>query len=152
MLIVFKGSERPTSKLRRRGISGSVSVDQSTLHRLGQIHRPRRVRRESSRYATPRPVRTPVIGIRSYSLSSDLRAIFHDEIIAESGVHGALVVLEESFTGDTMASALGIPNSKTIIRRHLATELESLVGPARLVIRRTFISAVARIPDGVCSF
>jgi hypothetical protein len=49
----------------------------------------------------------------------------------ESGVHGALVVLEESFTGDTMASALGIPNSKTIIRRHLATELEALVGPAR---------------------
>ncbi|KAG7175123.1 Kazrin-like, partial [Homarus americanus] len=49
----------------------------------------------------------------------------------DSGVHGALVVLESSFTSDTMATALGIPQSKNIIRRHLATELEGLVNPAR---------------------
>jgi hypothetical protein len=53
---------------------------------------------------------------------------------ADSGVHGALVVLEPSFNGDTMATALGIPPSKNIIRRHLATELEALVLPARYVI------------------
>ncbi|KAK8726117.1 hypothetical protein OTU49_010380, partial [Cherax quadricarinatus] len=51
--------------------------------------------------------------------------------LKDSGVHGALVVLESSFTADTMATALGIPQSKNIIRRHLATELESLVNPAR---------------------
>lgn len=52
----------------------------------------------------------------------------------DSGVHGALVVLEPSFNGDTMATALGIPPSKNIIRRHLSTELEALVLPARYVI------------------
>ncbi|KDR23666.1 Kazrin-A, partial [Zootermopsis nevadensis] len=56
------------------------------------------------------------------------------ENLKDSGVHGALVVLEPSFTGDTMATALGIPPSKNIIRRHLATELEALVLPARYVI------------------
>lgn len=49
-------------------------------------------------------------------------------------MHGALVVLEPSFNGDTMATALGIPPSKNIIRRHLAAELEALVLPARYVI------------------
>lgn len=49
----------------------------------------------------------------------------------DSGVHGALVVLEPSFTGDTMATALGIPPAKHMIRRHLTAELEALVLPAR---------------------
>ncbi|KAK7874357.1 hypothetical protein R5R35_007824 [Gryllus longicercus] len=51
--------------------------------------------------------------------------------LKDSGVHGALVVLEPSFNGDTMATALGIPPSKNIIRRHLCAELEALVLPAR---------------------
>ncbi|EEC09953.1 conserved hypothetical protein, partial [Ixodes scapularis] len=53
------------------------------------------------------------------------------ENLRESGVHGALVVLEPSFSAETMAQALGIPSSKNIIRRHLTTELENLVQPAR---------------------
>lgn len=55
-------------------------------------------------------------------------------ITTDSGVHGGLVVLEPSFNGDTMATALGIPASKNIIRRHLTAELEALVLPARYVI------------------
>ncbi|XP_021363471.1 kazrin-like isoform X2 [Mizuhopecten yessoensis] len=51
--------------------------------------------------------------------------------LKESGVHGALMVLEPQFTSDTLATALGIPPSKSYIRRHLKTELESLVKPAR---------------------
>jgi hypothetical protein len=54
-------------------------------------------------------------------------------MISDSGVHGALVVLEPSFNGETMATALGIPPSKNIIRRHLTTELEALILPARYV-------------------
>ncbi|XP_076233614.1 liprin protein kazrin isoform X4 [Calliopsis andreniformis] len=53
------------------------------------------------------------------------------ENLKDSGVHGALVVLEPSFTGDTMATALGIPPAKHMIRRHLTAELEALVAPAR---------------------
>ena len=48
-----------------------------------------------------------------------------------SGVHGALAVLEGSFGGDTMGTALGVPMSKGILRRHLAAELEALVVPSR---------------------
>ncbi|XP_051157600.1 liprin-beta-2 isoform X2 [Leptopilina boulardi] len=51
--------------------------------------------------------------------------------LKDSGVHGALVVLEPSFTGDTMATALGIPPAKHMIRRHLTAELDGLVLPAR---------------------
>lgn len=54
--------------------------------------------------------------------------------VTDSGVHGALVVLEPSFTGDTMATALGIPPAKHMIRRHLTAELEALVLPARYSI------------------
>lgn len=53
---------------------------------------------------------------------------------SDSGVHGALVVLEPSLSGDTMATALGIPPSRHMIRRHLTTELEALVLPARYVV------------------
>ncbi|KAK6618484.1 hypothetical protein RUM43_013677 [Polyplax serrata] len=55
----------------------------------------------------------------------------YSDNLKDSGVHGALVVLEPSFNGDTMATALGIPPAKNIIRRHLAAELEALILPAR---------------------
>ncbi|XP_039250184.2 kazrin-like isoform X3 [Styela clava] len=51
--------------------------------------------------------------------------------LRESGVHGALLVLDTSFNSDDLATALGIPSSKTILRRHLATEFDALVRPAR---------------------
>ena len=66
--------------------------------------------------------------------TESFRTLFSVCLFSDSGVHGALVVLEPSFNGDTMATALGIPPSKNIIRRHLATELEALVLPARYVI------------------
>lgn len=58
--------------------------------------------------------------------------------VADSGVHGGLVVLESSFSGDTIATALGIPPSKNIVRRHLITEFESLVMPARQTLTQGF--------------
>ncbi|RXG54482.1 Kazrin [Armadillidium vulgare] len=51
--------------------------------------------------------------------------------LKDSGIHGALVVLEHSFSVETMATALGIQSSKSIIRRHLATEFENLIIPSR---------------------
>ena len=51
--------------------------------------------------------------------------------LRESGVHGAVLVLEPTFTPDTFAAALGIPAAKSYVRRHLATEMEILVRPAR---------------------
>eukprot|EP00117_Sycon_ciliatum_P007279 scpid66131/ scgid1687/ Kazrin len=51
--------------------------------------------------------------------------------LQNSGVHGAIVVLEPSFSSDAMATALGVPPSRTMIRRHLSEELNSLIEPAR---------------------
>ena len=60
--------------------------------------------------------------------------------LKDSGVHGAILVLEPQFNADTLATALGIPPSKSYIRRHLKTELESLVKPARdnLIVNNSF--------------
>ncbi|XP_048521584.1 kazrin isoform X2 [Dendroctonus ponderosae] len=69
--------------------------------------------------------------------------------LKDSGVHGGLVVLEPSFNGDTMATALGIPASKNIIRRHLTAELEALVLPARsTLVHYVRVRAKQRGPSG----
>ncbi|XP_048417164.1 kazrin-like isoform X2 [Stegostoma tigrinum] len=51
--------------------------------------------------------------------------------LLNSGVHGAVLVLEPTFNSEAMATALGIPSSKHIIRRHLFEELSLIVNPAR---------------------
>lgn len=60
--------------------------------------------------------------------------------IPGSGIHGALLVLEQSFTGDTLASCLGIPSSKHIVRKHLNSEFDNLILPARYVFFFVFLS------------
>ena len=45
-----------------------------------------------------------------------------------AGVHGALLVHEPRFTGELMASVLSIPASKSLLRRHLFTRFNELVG------------------------
>ncbi|KAM6418471.1 liprin-beta-1 isoform 18-T21 [Pluvialis apricaria] len=46
-----------------------------------------------------------------------------------SGVHGGLMVLEPRFNVETMAQLLNIPPNKTLLRRHLATHFNLLIGP-----------------------
>lgn len=41
------------------------------------------------------------------------------------------MVLDPTFNTDTMATALGIPNNKHMVRRHLIEEMKTLIGPAR---------------------
>ncbi|CAL8262423.1 unnamed protein product [Merluccius merluccius] len=45
-----------------------------------------------------------------------------------SGVHGGLIILEPRFNSDTLAMLLNIPPQKTLLRRHLASNFDSLVG------------------------
>lgn len=45
-----------------------------------------------------------------------------------SGVHGGLMVLEPRFNAETMALLLNIPPNKTLLRRHLATHFNLLIG------------------------
>ncbi|XP_037628353.1 kazrin-A isoform X1 [Sebastes umbrosus] len=53
------------------------------------------------------------------------------ESLLGSGVHGAVMVLDPTFNTDAMATALGIPNNKHMVRRHLVEEMKTLIGPAR---------------------
>ncbi|XP_030393334.1 kazrin isoform X4 [Gopherus evgoodei] len=53
---------------------------------------------------------------------------YADNLI-NSGVHGAVLMLEPTFNAEAMATALGIPNSKHILRRHLAEEMNAIVNP-----------------------
>uniref|UniRef100_A0A0B7B8G1 SAM domain-containing protein n=1 Tax=Arion vulgaris TaxID=1028688 RepID=A0A0B7B8G1_9EUPU len=55
----------------------------------------------------------------------------YSENLTEGGLHGAVMVLEPSFNADTLASILGIPPSKSYLRRHLTTELDNILKPAR---------------------
>ncbi|XP_043918299.1 kazrin isoform X2 [Protopterus annectens] len=51
--------------------------------------------------------------------------------LLNSGVHGAVLVWEPTFNSDAMATALGIPSNKHILRRHLAEEMNIIINPAR---------------------
>ncbi|XP_023130127.2 kazrin-A isoform X3 [Amphiprion ocellaris] len=53
------------------------------------------------------------------------------EGLLNSGVHGAVMVLDPTFNTDAMATALGIPSNKHMVRRHLVEEMKALIGPAR---------------------
>ncbi|KAG3282206.1 KAZN-containing [Ictidomys tridecemlineatus] len=46
--------------------------------------------------------------------------------LTNSGVHGAVLVLEPTFNAEAMATALGIPSGKHILRRHLAEEMSAV--------------------------
>ena len=69
----------------------------------------------------------------NYQLLFMLFKEYADNLL-ESGVHGGVLVLEASFNTEAMATALGIPQGKSYVRRHLATELDALIKPARYVL------------------
>ncbi|XP_067447938.1 kazrin-A isoform X2 [Thunnus thynnus] len=60
------------------------------------------------------------------------------ESLLNSGVHGAVLVLDPTFNTDAMATVLGIPNSKHMVRRHLIEEMKILICPARTDAKQDF--------------
>ncbi|KAG5275310.1 hypothetical protein AALO_G00145960 [Alosa alosa] len=55
---------------------------------------------------------------------------FADSLL-NSGVHGALMVMDPSFNADSLAKTLGIPTHRHMLLRHLHEELNTLLSPAR---------------------
>ncbi|XP_066528060.1 kazrin, periplakin interacting protein b isoform X2 [Hoplias malabaricus] len=53
------------------------------------------------------------------------------ENLQNSGVHGAVMVLDPTFSAESMAKALEIPSNKHMIHRHLYEEMKVLLNPAR---------------------
>ncbi|XP_063741397.1 kazrin-A [Eleginops maclovinus] len=60
------------------------------------------------------------------------------ESLLSSGVHGAVMVLDPTFNTDAMATALGIPSNKHMVRRHLVEEMQSLIGSARAEVKQDY--------------
>ncbi|KAM3609124.1 uncharacterized protein V6R79_009969 [Siganus canaliculatus] len=63
-----------------------------------------------------------------------------------SGVHGGLVMLEPRFNSDTMAMLLNIPPQKTLLRRHLNTNFNNLVGTQAQQEKRDYMEAAGYNP------
>ncbi|XP_073327614.1 liprin-beta-2b isoform X2 [Pagrus major] len=63
-----------------------------------------------------------------------------------SGVHGGLVILEPRFTSDTLAMLLNIPPQKTLLRRHLNTNFNNLVGTQAQQEKREYTEAPGYTP------
>uniref|UniRef100_A0A3B5QZP9 Kazrin, periplakin interacting protein a n=1 Tax=Xiphophorus maculatus TaxID=8083 RepID=A0A3B5QZP9_XIPMA len=58
--------------------------------------------------------------------------------LLSSGVHGAVMMLDPSFNTDSMATALGIPSNKHMVRRHLDEEMMALIGSARANTQQSY--------------
>ncbi|XP_051547871.1 liprin-beta-2-like isoform X2 [Myxocyprinus asiaticus] len=58
-----------------------------------------------------------------------------------SGVHGGLIILEPRFNADTLALLLNIPPQKTLLRRHLATNYNTLVGSQAQQEKREYMES-----------
>uniref|UniRef100_A0A8C0ASE9 PPFIA binding protein 2 n=1 Tax=Buteo japonicus TaxID=224669 RepID=A0A8C0ASE9_9AVES len=63
-----------------------------------------------------------------------------------SGVHGGLIILEPCFNGDTLAMLLNIPPQKTLLRRHLTTNFNVLIGPEAQQEKREITESTAYTP------
>uniref|UniRef100_A0A673M187 Liprin-beta-1-like n=1 Tax=Sinocyclocheilus rhinocerous TaxID=307959 RepID=A0A673M187_9TELE len=77
-----------------------------------------------------------------------------------SGVHGGLMVLEPRFNVETMALLLNIPANKTLLRRHLATHFNLLVGSEAQQLKQeclenpdyTLLTATAKVKPHKLAF
>ncbi|KAI2798900.1 interacting protein, binding protein [Blomia tropicalis] len=55
-----------------------------------------------------------------------------------SGVHGALILFENAFNADLFATLLSIPNTKTLLRRHISAKFKQLIGEELNKMKRDF--------------
>lgn len=56
--------------------------------------------------------------------------------IRGSGIHGALIILEDRFNASSLASVLNIPQNRSLLRRHLQTKFQELIGPQILARKK----------------
>ncbi|KAM6937779.1 liprin-beta-2b isoform 3-T3 [Xenentodon cancila] len=63
-----------------------------------------------------------------------------------SGVHGGLIILEPRFNADTLAMLLNIAPQKTLLRRHLTTNFNNLVGAQAQQEKREYTEAAGYTP------
>ncbi|XP_029676628.1 liprin-beta-2-like [Formica exsecta] len=63
-----------------------------------------------------------------------------------SGVHGGLIIHEGRFTSELLATLLSIPPSKTLLRRHLTTHFNQILGREVVQHKREIESTLGFVP------
>ncbi|XP_076234046.1 liprin-beta 1 isoform X2 [Calliopsis andreniformis] len=63
-----------------------------------------------------------------------------------SGVHGGLMVYEGRFTSELLATLLSIPPGKTLLRRHLTTHFNQIIGREVVQRKREIESTLGFVP------
>lgn len=63
-----------------------------------------------------------------------------------AGVHGGLIVFEPKFNAELLASLLAIPPGKTLLRRHLNTHFNELLGKSIIQEKRELESTLGFVP------
>ncbi|XP_012279709.1 liprin-beta-1 [Orussus abietinus] len=63
-----------------------------------------------------------------------------------SGVHGGLMVYEGRFTSELLATLLSIPPAKTLLRRHLTTHFNQILGREVVQHKREIESTLGFVP------
>lgn len=63
-----------------------------------------------------------------------------------SGVHGGLMIHEERFTSELLATLLSIPPAKTLLRRHLTTHFNQILGREIVQHKRKMENTLGFVP------
>ncbi|KAJ8675179.1 hypothetical protein QAD02_010965 [Eretmocerus hayati] len=63
-----------------------------------------------------------------------------------SGVHGGLIVYEPRFTSELLATLLSIPPAKTLLRRHLTTHFNGIIGRDVVQQKREIENTLGFVP------
>lgn len=63
-----------------------------------------------------------------------------------SGVHGGLMIHEDRFTSELLATLLSIPPAKTLLRRHLTTHFNQILGREVVQHKREIENTLGFVP------
>ncbi|XP_034534654.1 LOW QUALITY PROTEIN: liprin-beta-2 [Notolabrus celidotus] len=130
-----------TSQLHHLSIKCAIHV----LH--ANKFNPNCLRRRPGEERQPSP--SEVVQWSNHRVMEWLRAVDLAEFapnLRGSGVHGGLIILEPRFSAETLALLLNIPPQKTLLRRHLATAVSTLVGPQATQEKREYGNATGHVP------
>uniref|UniRef100_A0A915KB37 SAM domain-containing protein n=1 Tax=Romanomermis culicivorax TaxID=13658 RepID=A0A915KB37_ROMCU len=127
-----------TSALHHASLSRSIEVLRHVDFNLNRLKR-----KFNSDVLGKGPIPNAVQYWTQHFVSEWLRTIDLSEFTPNlmcAGVHGALMVLEPTFTAETLASVLAISSQKSLIKRHLSMHFNDLLGPEVISKKREYLA------------
>ncbi|KAL2103202.1 hypothetical protein ACEWY4_000070 [Coilia grayii] len=107
----------------------SILLAIELLHAVGFDKEVLQVRRVQCEHQNQDPLVWTCPRVIKWIRDIDLKE--YSDNLVNSGIHGAVMVLDPSFSIDAMATVLGIPGNKQMVRRHLSEEMKALLAPVR---------------------